>query len=143
MREHFGSEHVVARGRILDTSTLPGLIALRDGTRVGFLHYLLGGAECEVVSLVSTVPRTGVGRILLDALGDFAASRGANRLVLVTTNDNVSAQRLYEACGFEHSATRAGAISRARQLKPEIPLVGQGGTAIEDELEYQRRLVHT
>jgi hypothetical protein len=58
---------------------------------------------------------------------------------LITTNDNVSAQRFYVAVGFELAAVHEGAVERSRELKPEIPLTGQTGTPIRDELEYEWR----
>ncbi|HEY1774611.1 MAG TPA: hypothetical protein VGG41_00500, partial [Solirubrobacteraceae bacterium] len=56
---------------------------------------------------------------------------------LVTTNDNVTAQRFYENRGLRFVALQAGAVDEARKLKPEIPLVGEGGVEIHDELEYE------
>lgn len=136
--EHFGSERIVTRGRVLDTSTLPGLVAAIGGEPAGFLLYESVADEVEIVALVSVKRRRGVARVLVAALADLAASEGARRIVLVTTNDNTGAQRFYEACGFRLRATRVGAIDRARLLKPEIPLFGDGGVPITDELEYER-----
>jgi ribosomal protein S18 acetylase RimI-like enzyme len=59
------------------------------------------------------------------------------RLWLVTTNDNLRAQRFYERAGFRLVEVREGEIERSRRLKPEIPLLGEGGVPIRDELEYE------
>lgn len=45
--------------------------------------------------------RQGVGEALLRAAADFARSRGAIRLELETTPDNLKAQSLYRAQGWE------------------------------------------
>jgi ribosomal protein S18 acetylase RimI-like enzyme len=45
--------------------------------------------------------RSGVGRALLEAAHAFARERGAVRVTLETARDNASAQRLYEALGYE------------------------------------------
>ena len=45
--------------------------------------------------------RRGVGRALLDAARDFAASTGAKRLVLSTAATNHEARALYEAYGYK------------------------------------------
>jgi len=112
---------------------LPGFAAL-DGERlVGLLTYAHDGDAIEIVTIDAFEPRRGVGRALVEAVRGL----GAARIHLTTTNDNVSAQRFYEALGFRLAAVREGAIERSRELKPEIPLVGEGGTPIRDELEYE------
>ena len=45
--------------------------------------------------------RRGVGRALLEAARDFAASTGAMRLVLSTAATNREARALYESCGYK------------------------------------------
>jgi ribosomal protein S18 acetylase RimI-like enzyme len=47
------------------------------------------------------VRRSGVGRALLEAAHDFAKRQGVVRVTLETARDNTSAQRLYEALGYE------------------------------------------
>lgn len=42
----------------------------------------------------------GLGRALLEAAMDHARERGADRIELGTTEDDVAARRLYEKCGF-------------------------------------------
>lgn len=140
MREHFGSQRVVTRGRMFDTSELPGLVAIVDGTPNGFLIYSLDGPECEIVALVSVIRRRGIARLLVEALSALVSASNTARLVLVTTNDNTGAQAFYSAMGFRHGATLVGAVNEARRLKPEIPLLGEGGVPIEDELEYELEL---
>jgi GNAT superfamily N-acetyltransferase len=45
--------------------------------------------------------KQGVGARLLDAVTAFAAAAGAIRLELATATDNIAAQRLYEAVGWQ------------------------------------------
>jgi len=45
--------------------------------------------------------RRGVGRALLEASREFAASTGAKRLVLSTAATNAEARALYESCGYK------------------------------------------
>jgi ribosomal protein S18 acetylase RimI-like enzyme len=75
----------------------------------------------------------GIGTALLDAV----KALGHRRLWLVTTNDNVRAQRFFERSGFRLVAVREGEIERSRRLKPQIPGVGEAGVPIRDELEYE------
>lgn len=55
---------------------------------------------------------------------------------LVTTNDNVDAQRFFLAAGGRRVAVHAGAVTLARRLKPGIPTTGHGGVPITDEIEF-------
>jgi GNAT superfamily N-acetyltransferase len=48
-----------------------------------------------------TARRRGVGRALLGASREFAASTGAKRLVLSTAAANAEARALYESCGYK------------------------------------------
>ena len=85
-------------------------------------------------------PREGIGTALLEAVIEQARRRGCGRLLLVTTNDNLAAQRFYERRGLRLVAVHAGAVDQARKLKPEIPPRSEDGVAISDELEYQLAL---
>jgi hypothetical protein len=59
---------------------------------------------------------------------------------VITTNDNVRAARLYEHLGFRVTEVRAGAVAASRAIKPTIPMFGDDGTPITDEIEYELRL---
>jgi hypothetical protein len=135
--EHFWSTRVVSRGRLHDTSLLPGLVAVLDDEPAGVLWYRIDGDQCEVVAIVAERPRYGAGTALLDAVHVFACAARCRRLWLVTTNDNLSAQAFYRAQGWRRSTVYPGAVRAARALKPEIPACGENGTPIEDEIEYE------
>lgn len=136
--DHFGSVRVVSRGRLHETAGLPCLTAHDSGVPVGLLHYRLDDAgDIEVVTLIAVQPHRGIGTALLGALAEQAEAAGCRRVWLVTTNDNIAAQDFYRACGWTLVAVHLGAVTSARALKPEIPHLGEGGVAIEDELEYE------
>jgi ribosomal protein S18 acetylase RimI-like enzyme len=137
IRERWGSDEQAGHGVVYRPAELPGFVALDGERRVGLLTYVHDGGELEVVTIDAFEPRRGVGRALIDAV----RALGAERVWLVTTNDNVAAQRFYEAVGFRLVAVHADAVARSRELKAEIPLVGEDGTPIEDELEYEWRPV--
>ena len=133
--ERWGSEISVAHGVAYEPARLPGFVAEDDGRPVGVLTYHLDDDACEIVTIDALEPRRGVGTALMEA----AVRLGHERLWLITTNDNVGAQRFYERLGFRLVAVHEGAVARSRELKPEIPLVSVDGTPIADELEYERR----
>lgn len=135
--EHFGSTRVVSRGVLHDALQLPGLVAVADGAPVGLVLYRIVQDECEVVVLVAMQPRRGIGRALLLAVRQLAQRAGCTRLWLVTTNDNQGAQAFYQAQGMRQVAVHRGAVAQARAFKPDIPLIGENGIPIEDEVEYE------
>jgi ribosomal protein S18 acetylase RimI-like enzyme len=134
VRERWGGETVVAHGVVHRPAELEGLVAQDErGDRLGLLTFAAEGDACEIVTIDAFEEGRGVGTALLDA----ARALGYARLWLVTTNDNVRAQRLYESRGFRLVAVHEGAVARSRELKPEIPLLADDGTPIRDELEYE------
>jgi len=63
------------------------------------------------------------------------------RLWLVTTNDNLHALRFYQRRGMCLVRVWPDATTRAREkLKPQIPLTGEHGIPIRDELELELQL---
>lgn len=123
---------VVSRGRLHVLRHLPALVARdRAGLLGGLLYQLGDDGSAEVVALQAVVPRRGVGSALLRA----CTARFAN-VWLVTTNDNVEAQRFFLAQGGRRVAVHAGAVTVARRLKPGIPMTGLGGVPITDEIEF-------
>jgi ribosomal protein S18 acetylase RimI-like enzyme len=135
----WGATYVVAHGERMDLRTLPTLVAVDEsGAFAGALVWRPDGDEVEVASLGATVHGGGVGTALLDAAVALARSRGARRLYLITTNDNTRALRFYQRRGLRITAIDPGAVDRAReQLKPEIPLVGDDGIPLRDELRLE------
>lgn len=138
--EHGGSSRVVSRGIVHDALSLPGLVVERDGVPVGLLLYRIDRNECEIVVLIATARRKGIGHALLGEIEPIARRAGCRRLWLITTNDNRSALAFYRAVGWTQVAVHRGAIREARRLKPEIPEFGEDGTPIEDEIEFELNL---
>ena len=92
--------------------------------------------ECEIVSLSSLAELTGVGSLLVDAEVHGLEAQ-CRRVWLVTTNDNMDALRFYQLKGFMLSALHLNAVQQSRKLKPEIPVTGQDGIPIRDEIELE------
>jgi GNAT superfamily N-acetyltransferase len=119
----------------------PALVAERDGKLAGVLTYAIDGDECEVLTLHAAERRGGAGTALLRAVERRALEAGCTRLWLITTNDNVDALRFYQRRGFRLAALHAGAVDESRsRLKPEIPVVGDYGIPLRDELELDLAL---
>jgi ribosomal protein S18 acetylase RimI-like enzyme len=71
---------------------------------------------------------------------EVATAAGCRRLWLITTNDNLDALRFYQRRGFELVAVHRDFREVARRLKPSIPLEGNFGIPIRDEIELELRL---
>jgi ribosomal protein S18 acetylase RimI-like enzyme len=135
--QYSGSPVIVSRGICHDTRTPPGLILEDQGERLGLLQYNIVGARCEVVVIITLRARQGLGRRMLGELSSVARAQGCRCLWLITTNDNLAAQRFYAALGWREVAVHRGAVTEARKLKPEIPEYGEDGIPIVDEIEYE------
>jgi len=138
--EHWSSEVVVTRGKVYLVEELPGFVALVSGERVGLLTYKVQDDSCEILTLNSLLEKQGIGTALLSRMEEEAAAIGCNRLWLITTNDNMEALRFYQKRGFSIVAVYSDAVNESRRLKPEIPLIGEDGIPIRDEIELEKLL---
>lgn len=134
-----GASRMVSRGRLHECHLLPGFYTEdAERRRTAILTYRIDAAGMEVVSLYAEHRGRGCGTALLQAAGERARREGCARLWLVTTNDNLPALGFYRARGMRVAAVHEGAVDAARRdLKPEIPLHGVGGTPIHDEIELE------
>src|SRR5260221_11190046 len=98
--EHWGAEIVVSCGVVYHPQDLPGFVAIQEGEKVGLVTYNIEGESCEVVTIDSIRPSSGVGTALIEAVRDIAIKSRCKRLWLITTNDNLNALRFYQRRGF-------------------------------------------
>ena len=137
MIEHWGATSVVSRGVVHEGSSLAGFFAVHGGKRVGLVTYHIVENECDIVSLDSTRPSLGIGTALIQAVIEVARREHCTRVWLITTNDNLHALRFYQRRGFVLAALHRNAIEASRRIKAEIPLIGNDGIPIRDEIELE------
>jgi GNAT superfamily N-acetyltransferase len=137
----WGAETVVVHDTVHRPATLPGFIAWQAGEQVGLITYTLDGDNCEIVTLDSQRPGIGIGAALIEAVRRVAFESGCRRLWLITTNDNLNALRFYQKRGFALAAIHRDAVTRSRRVKPQIPLLGEHGIPLRDEIELEMPLV--
>lgn len=137
LTERWGSSRVVSRGVLHEASRLPGWVALREGRRLGLATYRIAGTSCELVSLDAVEKGRGIGTALVRRVEATARAAGCVRLWLITTNDNLDALRFYQRRGFHLVRVYADALEGSRRLKPEIPVRGEMGIPLRDELEME------
>ena len=137
LRRVWGDTAVARRGELIDPVTLDGFVAQDGEDRVGLLTFDVRGDEFEVVTLQADRQGIGIGRALMDAARGRAVELGAQRLWLVTTNNNVRAFGFYQRWGMQLRAVYVDGVATSRMLKPTIPLVDEVGLPIRDELEFE------
>ena len=141
VESHWGSEIVVARGRVIRPAELDGFAAFKRKNLVGLLTYRIEGSDCEIVTIDSTAQGEGIGTALIDAVKERAKAIGCMRVWLITTNDNLNALGFYQRRGFRLIALYPNALEVSRKLKPQIPMKAANGIPIRDELELELELL--
>ena len=137
LEDAFGDVTVARKGVLIDASVLPGFVAIDGGKPIGVLAYDVANGECEVVAIVSTEERRGIGRALMDAAHGHAVAAGCRRLWLITTNDNARAFRFYQLWGMDLCAFYRHGARRSREVKPSLPERGTDGIPLDHELEFE------
>lgn len=138
LKEHWGSEKIISRGRVYYLTALSGFVAINSGKYLGLATYIVEKKECQITSLNSIVERKGVGTALVERVKKEAKKLKCKRLWLTTTNDDIDALRFYQRRGLSFKKIYPGAVTSARKkLKPEIPLIGDYGIPIKDEIEFE------
>jgi ribosomal protein S18 acetylase RimI-like enzyme len=137
INEMWGSVNMVVRGSIYHVNELPGFIAILEDEPVGLVTYFLEDGDCEIISLDSTIEGIGMGSTLIETMKKLAREEGCKRLRLITTNDNTNALRFWQKRGFRLAALYPNAIEKSRELKPEIPVLGNDDIPIRDEIELE------
>ena len=135
------SPQILIEGELIDGSLLPGFIAEdTQGETAGLVTLIKREREWEILTLDSLSRWSGVGTLLLNAVIGSALEQGIRRLMVRTSNDNLDAFRFYQRRGFRIEKIVTGAIDEERKLRPEIPMLGEYGIPIHDEVVFARSL---
>ena len=137
----WGSPEMVTSSGIYDCSALDGITVVNEEDNIiGLITYIIKDKECEIISLDSMEEGKGIGTSLVQEVENLAIKNNCKILKLITTNDNLLALKFYQKRGFILSKIINNAVERARKLKPEIPLIGNDGIPIRDEIELVKVL---
>ena len=128
---------MVVHGEIFDLGTSDGFYSSDRDEITGLVTYRVSGKEMEILSLDSLHEHKGTGTTLLNAAVAEARNSGLERIMLITTNDNLPALRFYQKRGFDLVRIRRNALDQARKIKPEIPLIGMDGIPLKHEIELE------
>lgn len=137
LKEEWNCPPSVSRGKVIDTTTLPGFLCIENEVIKGVVTYNIVNEECEIVTLNSFEENKGIGTALIKEVLNVARNNHCKRLWLITTNDDINALRFYQKKGFDLKAAHINAMEPSRKLKPSIPLIGMDGIPIKHELEFE------
>ncbi len=140
IRENWGSELMISRGRIHVVADLDGFVITESGTIIGLITFSITSGECEIVSLDSIRENQGIGSMLINLVSEVATKEQCRRIWLYTTNDNTGGLRFYQKRGFDICGFYHNSVDMARQVKPEIPKLGENDIEIKHEFELEKLL---
>ncbi len=132
--KHWGSLEIARQGKLTSVDGLPGFYAEVGNKKVGLLTYSIQDNLCEIVTLNSLKQGIGVGTSLVKNLANKAIQLGCHKIVVFTTNDNVGGINFYQNRHFVISKIYKNGVRKSRLVKPSIPLIGDNGIKIEDEI---------
>ncbi|WP_449443033.1 GNAT family N-acetyltransferase [Ureibacillus acetophenoni] len=133
---------VISTG-IYQCDQLDGFIFEEDNEIIGLVTYVIKDHELEVISLDSIQEGKGIGTSLMEKVENVAKQKGIQIVSLVTTNDNLHALKFYQKRGYRITNVIPDAVNRARKIKPSIPLIGNEGIPLNDELILKKDIVGT
>ena len=134
------STNMIVRGEVVDLTAVDGFLVMQDGAIVGLITYLVRDGLCEITSLDSLLEGRGIGTALVARVIEEARASQSSKIIVMTTNDNIGAIRFYQKRGFDMARLYRNALDQSRELKPEIPLIGQDGIPLRHEIEFEMQL---
>jgi len=135
--ETWGAPYLAFNGKLWDSRTMPGFAAVSGDEVLGYLLYEFHSGLCEIMVLESVARNIGIASALIDKVKQAAKAGGVSKIIVQTSNDNAHAFRFYQRRGFTIREVRLGALDEARRLKPSIPLIGEEGIPLRDEIEFE------
>ena len=137
IRKRWHDKFIVTLRNIHTVEDLDGFIAQEKQRNVGLITFRIIKKSLEIITINSLIPHKGVGQKLITKIVEFARKEKIIRIWLITTNDNIKAIDFYKKLGFVIRKVHKNAIKYDRKLKPSIPLTGENGIPIIDEIEFE------
>lgn len=138
IRRQWYTTTMVIRGETVDMTVVEGFFFGEKEDIQGLITYRISDDILEITSLDSLRENQGIGSALLERTILEARERKCQKVVLITTNDNLNALRFYQKRGFDLARLYRNAVDLARDKKPEIPLVGDFGIPLHHEIELEQ-----
>lgn len=138
--DNWFSTDISIRGEIIDGTKLDGFLLQEDNTIIGLVTFTFFGDICEIVSLDSKKENIGIGTALLKEIEKIAIDNNCKKMRLITTNDNMRALQFYQKRGYGLTKLYPNAMEEVRKIKPDVPLIGENGIPLRDEIELEKQL---
>lgn len=135
IEERWHGTDMIVHGERINMTRAAGVMAWDGDTIAGLITYRIADRECEILSMDSLQEGLGIGSALIERVIELAKDAHCRRITVTTTNDNTDALRFYQKRGFTMARLYVDAIETARRIKPSIPLTGDNGIPIRDEIE--------
>ena len=142
IKQHWYTTTMIIRGKEIDMTKVDGFY-FRDGKNIiGLITYIVYDNTLEITSLDSLQENQGIGSELVETVIHEAKERNLQKIVLITTNDNINAIRFYQKRGFDMAHLFRNAMDISRKLKPEIPLIGENSIPLRHEIEFELSIIN-
>ena len=139
--ENWYSTDMSVRGDIIDGTKLDGFILLDDNKVIGLGTYKFYGDICEIVTFDSKRENIGIRTSVLRLIEQVAVENHCKRMQLITINDNLRALQFYQKRGYRLTKIYKDAMDEVRKVKPYVPLIGENGIPLRDELELEKEVI--
>ncbi len=138
--EQWGLPIVTAKREYMPPDVEGFVWRTRGGERLGLVTWAVDGDRAEIVSIDALERGRRIGARLMEAAEEELRRRGVKTAHLVTTNDNHRALTFYLRRGYRLVRLHLDAMSRVREVKPDVPLVGNDGIPLRDMWELEKPL---
>ena len=138
--DNWYSTDMSIRGQIIDGTKLDGFLLEEENKIIGLITYTFFGDICEIVSIDSKKENIGIGTNLLNEVEKAAMINNCKKIRLITTNDNLRALQFYQKRGYCITRIYPNAMDKVRKIKPDVPLIGENGIPLNDEIELEKNL---
>lgn len=137
IKQHWHTTTMIIRGKEIDMTKTEGFFFSEGKEMIGLITYIFYDNILEITSLDSLYENQGIGSKLVEAVKHEAKKREIQKIVLITTNDNINAIKFYQKRGFDMVRLFHNALDVSRKLKPEIPLIGENSIPLRHEIEFE------
>ncbi|MBD5485038.1 MAG: GNAT family N-acetyltransferase [Lachnospiraceae bacterium] len=137
IKQHWCTTTMIIRGKEIDMTKTEGFYFKEGEDIISLITYIVYDNVLEITSLDSLREKQGIGSKLIETVIHEARERKLQKIVLITTNDNINAIRFYQKRGFDMAHLYRNAMDISRKLKPEIPLIGENSIPLRHEIEFE------
>lgn len=137
IKQHWYTTTMIIRGKEIDMTKTEGFYFKESENIIVLITYIVYDNVLEITSLDNLQERQGIDSKLIETVIHEARERKLQKIVLITTNDNINAIRFYQKRGFDMAHLFRNTMDISRKLKPEIPLIGENSIPLRHEIEFE------